>query len=240
MLPLGIALILGAVWAYLLWMYWGMRHMDVGAQMVIMPRMTHWDASDLSLVFAMWAVMMAAMMLPSAWPAVRAAARGARAFNAQAARGLSFAAGYVAAWVAFSVVATLLHWGLLEAALITPMMESGSHVLSGVLLVVAGLYQFTSSKSACLRGCRSPLSLLFVPPSSAAVAVSSGFLHGLYCVGCCWALMLLLFVGGVMNLYWIAGLTGYALLEKLAPRALLLRWTAGIVTIVWGSYLLAS
>src|SRR3954453_9490067 len=104
--------------------------------MIIMPRMAHWDVVDLSLVLAMWAVMMAAMMLPSAWPAVRAVARITLLSKRRDDLGLSFAAGYLAVWVAFSIAATFLHWALLEAALVTPMMESGSSALSGVLLIV--------------------------------------------------------------------------------------------------------
>jgi predicted metal-binding membrane protein len=134
----------------------------------------------------------------------------------------------------------LLHWALLEAALVTPMMESASRVLSGLLLVGAGLYQFTSFKSACLRRCPSPLSLLFLPPSSAAAAAATGFSQGLYCLGCCWALMLLLFAGGVMNLYWIVGLTAYVVVEKRVPSTHWLRWAAGIVLVLWGVYLLGA
>jgi predicted metal-binding membrane protein len=237
---LGITLLVGTAWAYLLWMDWGMRHMDAGAKMLIMPRMKQWGLSDLGLVLLMWAVMMAAMMLPSAWPAVRAAAGSRRGSVGGALGGWSFAAGYLAAWASFSIGATMLHWALLEAALVTPMMESASGVLSGLLLVGAGLYQFTSFKWACLQRCRSPLSLLFLPPSSASDAVASGFAHGLYCVGCCWALMLLLFAGGVMNLYWIVGLTAYVVVEKLAPGALWVRWVSGIVLVLWGTYLLGA
>jgi predicted metal-binding membrane protein len=240
LLRLGIALALGTAWAYVLWMEWGMRHMDVGAQMLIMPRMVHWDSIDLGLVFFMWAVMMAAMMLPSAWPAVRAAAGSTRESGRVALDGWSFAAGYLAAWVIFSAGATLLHWVLLEAALITPTMQSASRVLSGALLVGAGLYQFTLFKGACLRRCRLPLSLLLLPPRSAGAAVASGFSQGLSCLGCCWALMLLLFAGGVMNLYWIVGLTAYVLVERRAPGALWVRQTAGIVLVLWGIYLLGA
>src|SRR5262249_49006646 len=128
LLSAGTIVVLLLSWGYLLYMDWGMRHMDRGADMVLMPRMIGWQAIDLLLVFVMWALMMAAMMLPSAWPAIRlyGQARGTPA---------GFAAGYLLVWFGFSALATLLQWRLLEAALLTPMMKSASVPLSAGVLI---------------------------------------------------------------------------------------------------------
>ena len=135
--------------------------MDVAAEWWLMPRMSDWGGADLALVFAMWAIMMAAMMLPSAMPLLLLLARSnfqrysrVRALLATSASGL----GYVMAWGAFSALATLAQWGLLEARLVSPMMASSSPYLSALLLAAAGAYQFTALKYACLSRCRSPLS----------------------------------------------------------------------------------
>jgi predicted metal-binding membrane protein len=168
----------------------------------------------------MWAVMMAGMMLPSALPTILLYTRALQGNDARAPvrRTLSFAVGYLLAWAGFSVAATVAQWGLAEAALVSPMMVSVSPVLGGALLLAAGIYQWTPLKDRCLAGCRSPLGFLaqhFRP--GAYGSLRAGLRHGLYCVGCCWALMLLLFVGGVMNLLWIVAISAFVLLEKLAP-----------------------
>jgi len=180
-----------------------------------------WDAGYLALIFAMWAVMMVGMMLPSAAPAILLYAtvmRNSAQAEAPIARTYAFAGGYLLAWFGFSLAATLLQWALAEAALLSPMMVSASPALGAALLIVAGAYQFTPLKQACLTTCRSPASFLAEharPGVSGALRL--GAHHGLYCVGCCWALMLLLFFGGVMSLLWIGAITIFVLLEKLAP-----------------------
>jgi predicted metal-binding membrane protein len=236
---------LGAVivlaWAYLLWMAWGMQHMDVGASMLLMPRMTDWGPVDLLLVFLMWAVMMAAMMLPSALPMVLAYGVAARDAPARArVLGVAvFVAGSLAIWRLFSAIMTLLQWGLLEARLVSPMMQSRSPWFGGAILVAAGLFQLTPLKNACLANCRSPLSFLITGwRPGIGGAWSMGLRHGLYCTGCCWLLMALLFLLGVMNVAWIAALTAFVLLEKLV----VVRWTSlasGLLLIGWGATLLA-
>ena len=227
-----IGLLLLLAWAYLVWMDWGMRHMDVGADMWIMPRMVGWRATDLALVFLMWAVMMAAMMLPSALPVILLVAKVSHGIKAQhSGVGLTgaFVTGYLLTWCGFSLVATLFQWGLLEAALITPMMDSASAVLSGAVLITAGIYQFTPLKNACLRQCRSPLSVVMEVVAGPRRALIAGFRHGLYCIGCCWALMGLLFVAGVMNLMWVLIIAGYVSFEKLLPGARWLSRMAGVL-----------
>ena len=215
LVPVGVllGLFVGGGWAYLIYMAWGMRHMDVGIDMWIMPQMVDWDATDLGLVLLMWTVMMAAMMLPSVLPVILVLTRIGG--SAQAA---GFIAGYLVAWGAFSVAATLVHWALLKAALVTPMMESASTFLSAFVLAIAGLFQFTPLKHACLLRCRSPWGAV-LNPSSATKAALEGLRHGAFCVGCCCVLMALLFVAGVMNLLWIAVIAAYVIAEKWAPGA---------------------
>jgi predicted metal-binding membrane protein len=227
------AAVLVASWAYLLWMDWGMRHMDRGADMLLMPRMVGWGGVDLVLVFVMWAVMMAAMMLPSAMPAILlyGRVRGNPAW---------FAAGYLLAWFGFSALVTLLQWRLLEAALVTPMMVSASPRLSAGLLIVAGLFQMTPLKDACLTRCRSPLSAMLSGLARPSRPLAEGFRDGLYCVGCCAALMLVLFAVGVMSLPWVFLIAAYVALEKLAPRTTWLPRAAGVVLCLWGVFLVTA
>ena len=180
-----------------------------------------WDLTHLVLLFAMWVVMMAGMMLPSAAPTLLLYAGVVRkSEDAQhtSARVHAFAGGYLLIWTVFSLVATILQRLLARLLLLSPMMESQNRLFGGVLVVVAGLYQFTPFKRACLNYCRSPAELIvrFWRPGTSG-AFQMGVASGLYCLGCCWALMLLLFVGGVMNLWWIAAITVFVLLEKLAP-----------------------
>jgi predicted metal-binding membrane protein len=216
----GLAGVAILAWIYLIYMDWGMRHMDVGMHMVIMPAMKHWTAWDLVLVFLMWAVMMVAMMVPSASPVILLFAEINRRRNQSQATFLStgrFLLGYLTAWTGFSVVATLAQWGLLTAALVSPMMESTSKALGGGLLLGAGLFQFSPLKYACLAHCRSPMGFLATEwRDGSGGAFRMGLKHGGYCLGCCWALMALLFAVGVMNLLWVAAISGFVLLEKIA------------------------
>ena len=175
----------------------------------------------LLLLFAMWVVMMTGMMLPSAAPTLLLYGRVVRS-NAAAGpvlpRVYAFGAGYLLAWSAFSIAATLLQWLLRETALLTTMMRTASTALAGSLLIVGGVYEWTPIKRSCLAHCRSAAAFISQQwRPGIAGALQMGFRHGLYCLGCCWALMLLLFVGGVMSLPWIAALTVIVLLEKAAP-----------------------
>ena len=179
-----------------------------------------WDVPHLLLLWAMWAVMMTAMMLPSASPLVLlyAGALRTRGDARVGRKTYAMAAGYVLVWVLFSVAATVLQRVLSSVLVLTPMMEPSIPEAAAVLLAIAGLYQLTPLKGACLRVCRSPLSYLlqhWAPGTFAAFRL--GAQHGAYCLGCCWALMLLLFAGGVMNLVVIVALTLWVLAEKFAP-----------------------
>ena len=180
-----------------------------------------WDAPHLLLLWAMWAVMMTAMMLPSAAPLILLYAGALRSRGVEHAgwRIYTMAAGYLFVWTLFSIAATALQRVLSAALVLTPMMEPAVPVVAASILALAGLYQLTPLKSACLRVCRSPLAYLLqhwgAGDSKAAARIGIG--HGVFCLGCCWAMMLLLFAGGVMNLILILALTLWVLVEKAAP-----------------------
>jgi len=190
---------------------------DMTMIMELHPR----DTTGLALLFLMWAVMMMAMMLPSAMPMILLHAAVTRKIGTRqsfAASISAFVGGYIVTWTLFSVVATLAQAYLEHLALLSPMMVSKSPQLGGLLLVTAGVYQVTPAKDACLTHCRTPFAFVAAhwrPGVSGAFQM--GLHHGLFCVGCCWVLMVLLFVGGVMNLLWIAVIAGFVLLEKVAP-----------------------
>jgi len=192
-----------------------------------------WTLGYAIVMVAMWWTMMIAMMLPSAAPMVLLHARVTRHAARQSSTGsvsvpaAVFSAGYLAIWLCFSILATVLEWGLERAGVVDGMMMGSVSVwLTGGLLIAAGVYQLSPLKSVCLSHCRSPIAYLsrhWRPGRRGAFLM--GVEHGSYCLGCCWALMLLLFAGGVMNLLWIAGLSAIVLLEKLAPfGARLSRW----------------
>jgi len=243
-LLLGLGCVIALAWAYLLYMGWGMEHMDVGVDMALMPRMTHWEPIDLLLVFLMWAIMMLAMMLPSAAPMILVFAaldRQRREGASHVQRVCAFVTGYVAVWTGFSIFATLVQWGLLEARLVSPMMQSSSPALGAAVLIAAGAFQFTSFKQSCLVTCRSPLAFLAAhwrPAITGAFAM--GLEHGAYCLGCCWLLMVLLFILGVMNVVWIAALAAFVLFEKTFPRIGWVGRISGAMLIAWGGGLLLS
>ena len=182
-----------------------------------------WSAAYLAPAFAMWAVMMVAMMLPSAAPMILLHARIDRAPPGAARLGhtLLFSLAYLLVWAGFSAVAVfaqalLIHLGLISAASLA---ISDRALAAGVLLAVA-LYQLSRAKAACLDQCRSPIHFVmrYWSPGIAGT-LRLGLVHGAYCVGCCWALMLLLFVAGVMNLAWVAAIAAIVFIEKVAPPA---------------------
>ena len=198
----------------------------------------HWDLPHLALLWLMWAVMMTAMMLPSAVPMIVLAGRAAPPRKGIApGEHILLALGYLGAWALFSGGATALQWWLGRLLIVNPMMEVSSRTAGAMLVGFAGVYQWTPLKNACLTACQSPLALLTTRWRSGRWgAVRMGLDLGVYCVGCCWALMLLLFVGGVMNLAVIAALTLFVAFEKLAsPRLHTARVSGGllILTAAW-------
>lgn len=230
--------------ATLAWTYLAIgAGMDI-EMMVEMPDMApmSWTPVYASLLLAMWWVMMIAMMVPSAAPTVLLYAAIKRKERAPAAamEAWVFLAGYLAIWAGFSLVAVLAQWLLEHAGLLSMAMASTSAVLGGVILLAAGLYQFTPLKTACLRYCQSPLLFLsqhWRPGKMGAFGM--GLRHGGYCVGCCWFLMALLFVSGVMNLVWIVGIAIYVACEKLLPLGRRLSQVAGVALILSGAVALA-
>ena len=213
----GIAGMTGLSWLYLLWTAAGMETMQM-ADVMLGAQPTRWTSVDFLLMFLMWAIMMVAMILPSATPMILLFAMVNRRRQHQRAAVVSpvvFAAGYLGVWTVFSLVATAMQYALHSAGLLSPMMATTNTLLGGVALGGAGLYQWSSLKSNCLRQCQSPLHFLTTHwRDGAGGAIRMGWTHGLYCLGCCWFLMCLLFVGGVMNLLWIAGLAVLVLIEK--------------------------
>ncbi len=246
-----LLIILGASWYTIAGIGMNMSAIDmtrmagpVGEPMR-MGAAVNWTLPYTILIFLMWWVMMIAMMTPSAAPTVllftaikRMGSDKARVSQLS----LVFLAGYLVAWAVFSALATGAQWGLESVGLSDgPMMTIRSKAFAGCVLVAAGLYQLSSLKTACLRHCRSPARFLADHNRPGIYgAFRTGALHGAYCLGCCWALMLLLFVGGIMNLYWIVGIAIYVALEKLLPRATWLVPLTGLVLIVMGAWLIAT
>lgn len=212
------------------------------AGMAMMTRAV-WTPGYAVLMLFMWWVMMVAMMLPSAAPVILLFARVNRkqrdAGHPYVATSI-FAFGYLAAWAGFSLVAVILQWGFELIGLLSPMLSASNTVLGGVLLLAAGVYQLTPIKHACLRHCRSPHAFLSTHwRRGGRGALRMGLLHGAFCVGCCWFLMGLMFFGGVMNLYWIAGLALFVLCERTVPAGHWLGYATGVVLLVWGAWMLA-
>ncbi len=228
-----LALVTLLSWAYLVDMA---IDMDKMMAMGRMTRMVDWTFSYFMAMLLMWIVMMTGMMVPTAIPMVlvyAAVARKAAAQGTPVAPTSAFVSGYVVMWGLFSVAATFLMWGLSSAALLSPMMVSTSPWLGAVLLIAAGLFQFTPWKNSCLNHCQTPahhISRHWKPGTWGAFQM--GIEHGLYCMGCCWILMGMLFFGGVMNLLWIAGITLFILLEKVLPFGNLTgRFAGGAMTL---------
>ena len=214
--PVALALV---CWIYLAIMIGDMSAVPGMSSAMMSPQM--FAPMQLFGLFLMWAVMMAAMMLPTAAPMILAYAFMQAADREKGAGILpvfTFAGGYVLAWASFSLAAAGLQAGLTNLALMSPMMMQAAVPMAGGILVIAGLYQFSPLKRSCLRQCRTPMSFLMTQwRDGVSGALGMGLRHGLFCVGCCWALMGLLFVAGVMNAAWIIAITIYVLIEKILP-----------------------
>lgn len=214
--------------------------MLAGAAAETMP----WTPGYAVVMFLMWWVMMIAMMLPGATPMIllfAAVNRGRRKHGNPHVPTTLFAATYLLAWAGFSLAATVVHWLLSEAGMLAPGMVLSTPDQGAVLMIAAGLYQLTPIKQACVKHCRLPAAYLashWRPGTRGALIM--GLQHGVYCLGCCWFLMLLLFYGGVMNLYWITALAAYVLLEKAIPAGHRLDRGLAAVLIVSGIWLIAG
>jgi len=233
-------------WAYLVWLN---AHMSAAA-MPAMPGMNMgppnpFAPTEFGFAIVMWAVMMVGMMTPSAAPMILLYARIGRQARGQGAifppTGW-FAAGYLAVWTAFAIIAGVAQAGLAQVTLVSPMMALNNTIVAGALLLIAGVWQWLPLKDACLAQCQAPFAFLQRAGAfrrDPAGAFKQGAKHGFYCVGCCWALLVLLFVGGVMNLLWVAALSVFVLLEKLVPAGKIITRVTGLVAIITGTIFLA-
>ncbi len=204
-----------------------------------MPMPMHWSFGYASVIFLMWWLMMVAMMLPSAAPTILLfgalnPSRGAWGM-------LEFLIGYFSVWAGFSVAATMVQASLTATGLASPMyMNLSSSMLAAAVLILVGGYQFTPIKTTCLKSCRGPVEALTRGRKTGpAGAFRMGLAHGGYCLGCCWALMALLFVGGVMNLWWILAIAIYVAVEKLTPFGDRLAKPVGVALVVVGGFIAA-
>jgi predicted metal-binding membrane protein len=228
-------------WLYLFHTKTAMSGMDMPG--MVMLDLNAWGPTTVLLLFVMWAVMMVAMMVPSAAPMILAfltVNQRRQATDRPLVPVAIFLFGYLAVWTAFSAAATFAQWGLHRAAMLSTMMAATSPALNGGLLIAAGVFQWTPFKRACLKGCRSPLSFLMSEwREGTAGAFVMGLRHGTYCVGCCWILMALLFVAGVMNLFWVAMIALFVMAEKILAKGELIARVAGIGLMIAGAALMA-
>jgi predicted metal-binding membrane protein len=239
----GLGGVTGLAWIYLM-----IKAMNMADTPMVMDgiagitQIKPWTPIDFVLILLMWIIMMIAMMIPSALPMILLFARVSRQAQEQGhpvAPVSAFVSGYVIAWVGFCLGATLLQWAFDQTALLSPMMVSTSPILGGILLIVAGVYQWTPLKAVCLRYCRSPFEFIARHwRKNTFGALRMGIEHGIFCLGCCWVLMTLLFIGGIMNLLWIAAIAGFVLLEKVTPFGIQVGKISGLVLALAGVFVI--
>jgi predicted metal-binding membrane protein len=233
----------GLAWIYMVHMAFAMGGAHTGHAMMI-PHSLSWGIWEILMAFSMWIAMMVAMMVPVVTPWLLVFSRTLREKDPRLdpfPKAGFFLLGYLAIWIAYSGLATLGQWGLHAAALLSPGLNSTSPVLGGALLLAAGFYQLMPFRVACMVHCRSPLGFFLASWKDGRFgAFTMGFRHGLYCVGCCWALMALSFAFGVMNLLWMAGLTAFLLVEKVASAGPRMSKAAGWLLSVCGLWMLGK
>ena len=231
----GIVCIIAISWIYLL-SGAGMPTMDMGGGKVMLMPPPSWSVGYAAITFAMWSMMMVAMMIPSAAPVILRVASGAQGFSTAA----LFAVGYLIVWTIFSAVATTAQWAFDSAHLLSDAMAIRNEIAAGLIVVAAGLYQLSPAKRNCLRRCCSSKNLLGDDQERGpSAAVRAGLTYGVSCLGCCWALMCLLFVVGVMSIVWIAAIAVWVLAEKTLPWGVRLARVTAVGLIGWGSVAIA-
>jgi len=238
-----LVVVTAAAWAFTVDQSWQMDAMDAAMwrdmNMSMNGMEPSWTLPDTVLVFVMWSAMMAAMMVPGTAPMVATFSTIQRRRRERAAPHVPtaiFLAGYVAAWVGFSAIATALQYLLQQIELLTTMMQSASYYFSAALFLIAGIYQFSPLKERCLSYCRSPMGFILTEWRDGALgAAIMGLRHGLFCMGCCAALMVLLFAVAVMDLRWVAALTVLVTAEKLLPHPRFWRVGIGIALLAAGA-----
>ena len=228
-------------WAYMIHMALGMSGTGTEITLACLMR---WGLGDIAHMFIMWATMMVAMMFPSATPMIlmftTVNQRQGETQRPLMPTGL-FVLGYFLVWTAYSALAAMAQWGLHVATLLSHNLVITSPLLGGVLLVAAGVFQWTPFRDACMSKCRSPLGFLMVEWREGHLgALIMGLKHGLNCVGCCWLLMLLSFVLGIMNMVWMAILTVFMLVEKAYPGSQWVSRTTGLILVAWGLWVVAG
>ncbi len=239
-----VVVVVAIAWAYTIYVAQSNSGMDMSMSMDS-GNVRDWTGVDFSLMFVMWAAMMVAMMVPSAAPMILLFATVNRRRQEQSrpfvATGV-FLSGYLVVWTVFALIATFGNWGLHQASLLTSMMGgSSSGYLGGALLITAGVFQWSQLKYLCLTHCRSPLSFLMSDwKEGTGGAFTMGLSHGRYCLGCCWILMALLFVLGVMNLVWIAALAAFVLAEKVVPGGERVSKITGGLLVGWGVWVVLA
>ncbi|MFU8788101.1 MAG: DUF2182 domain-containing protein [Methylobacter sp.] len=230
-----------AAWGYLFYQHGQMASQPMSAMWMPPSELLAWRFIDFALVYFMWAVMMAAMMLPSAIPMILAFARVCRQRNKTPHRlTYLFTAAYLGIWLVFSGVLTLLQWQMHGLAWLSPMMDNQNSTVAAGILFLAGFYQFMPIKNACLTHCKTPMGFLLNEwQEGASGTLMMGLKHGAHCVGCCWAQMLLMFVVGVMNLLGMALITLLVIAEKTMPlESRFICRTVGVAFLAWGVVLL--
>jgi predicted metal-binding membrane protein len=229
-------------WLYIIYLYRQMHPMNMDALFFAMPMTPKWSLTDFVLLFLMWFVMMIAMMTPSVTPLILIFTVINRKRRQQRNPFVSsgyLLSGYFLVWAAFSLFATFLQWLLQQISLLNPEMVTTSKILGGIILISAGTFQFTPLKNTCLRYCRTPISFIHQHwKEGKRGAFRMGLQNGVYCLGCCWVLMILLFVSGIMNILWIAVLTLFVVIEKILPSAKVVSSIAGILLITFGIIIL--
>ena len=236
-----LLLVIVLAWIYLFYQHWQMNSPSMADMWMPPAEIFAWSYLDFSLVFVMWAIMMAAMMLPSAIPMILAVAR---VFQQRKTKYFQltfiFTLAYLSVWFLFSVLLTLLQWQMHGFAWLSPMMENQNLFLAAGILILAGIYQFLPIKNVCLQHCRTPMSFLLNEWRDGHFgAFTMGLNHGMTCLGCCWAQMLIMFAVGIMNLFGMAIITLIVLLEKLAPISpKYISRMGGFAFVLWGTCLL--
>lgn len=235
-----MAVVITLAWTYTVHMA---GHMPLSEATVSMPIVQPWTWTGGLTAFLMWSVMMVGMMLPTAAPWVLTLAgltRKEEQTGLLTATG-GFLIGYLTVWTGFSLAASLLQWMLHDYGLLSPWIGRVSAQTGAVVLILAGIYQWLPIKYACLKHCRSPLSFFLTSWRDGRFgAARMGMQHGLFCVGCCWTLMALSFVVGVMNLLWMAGITIFVFVDHVLPMGKWLSKAAGVALVIWGGWKIAG
>jgi predicted metal-binding membrane protein len=218
--------------------------MDMNALFFAMPMTPEWTSTDFILLVLMWLVMMIAMMTPSVAPLILVFARVNRERKQQDHPFVNagyLITGYFLVWAVFSVAATSLQWLLQQISLLNPEMKTTNKILGSIILTLTGIFQFTPLKQTCLTHCRSPINFVLLHWKEGKTgALRMGIENGFYCVGCCWMLMVLLFVAGIMNLLWVAFIALFVLVEKISQGTKWIPYVAGFVLITYGILLLTK